>query len=132
VVRGGDLGVIQHVNDRGDRGECPGSLGCAFGGIGQFDPGSVFGDGDRRDGELILVKGDVPAFLGLLGCPARVLVDVVGCVAEDVDPGIRAVQCSVVADAAAGDLGGVVADGGPEDEVHRGVVAVVDAAAVSG
>jgi hypothetical protein len=57
MVRCGDRDIVQHVDDRCDRGERPRSRGRTFRGIRQLDSGAVFGDGDRCDGQLIVVQG---------------------------------------------------------------------------
>jgi hypothetical protein len=57
VVDGRCVGVGQDFDRALDRSEGAGARGGAFGGVSQFDPDSVLGDGDRRDGEFVVVQG---------------------------------------------------------------------------
>src|SRR3954452_24530060 len=56
VRRGGGLGVRQHLDVLGYRGERSGAVGGAVCRVGQLDPYAVLRDGQRGDGEVIVVK----------------------------------------------------------------------------
>jgi hypothetical protein len=57
VVGRRSVGVSEDVHDALDGGQGSGPSGGAFGGIGQFDSHAVLGDGDRADGEFVVVEG---------------------------------------------------------------------------
>jgi hypothetical protein len=67
VLDGCRLGVVEHVDDRGDRGESSCAIGCPRGGAGKFNSDAVLGDRYGGDGQFIIIEGraiDLVAFVG--------------------------------------------------------------------
>ena len=53
----GRLGVVEHVNRRGDSDQRPRTVSRALGTVGRLDADPVFGDGRRRDSQLVIIQG---------------------------------------------------------------------------